>query len=194
MRRFTGAWTSPAAVAKRPTVDFSDVLIPNNTLDLHLQVAEARKLSLRIACEKVVRVRVTDAADRVVFEKLVETGAEVAGGMVRADVAAAESGRLSRFSSGVPGERSACPFRPTCRSSWRASRTARGDRRRGCISTCPPSLSRLAIYTSYTAAGPPRFFNPAGSEVKPQLVDGGKLMLIDVPADYLPRTGRMNRS
>ena len=45
----------------------------------------------------------------------------------------------------------------------------------------PREVARVAIYARYTAAGPPRFYDPQGSEVVPAFVDGQRLMLIDVP-------------
>jgi hypothetical protein len=44
----------------------------------------------------------------------------------------------------------------------------------------PAGVEQLAIYANYTAAGPPRFFDPAGVEVKPELIDGGGLLLLPI--------------
>jgi hypothetical protein len=52
----------------------------------------------------------------------------------------------------------------------------------------------VAIYASYTAAGPPRFFTPAGAEVKPKLLDSGKLLVIDVPADQSGRVWSLSHA
>ena len=46
----------------------------------------------------------------------------------------------------------------------------------------PKGRKVVAIHAGYTAAGPPRFFDPAGREVKAKLEDGGKLMLLPVAA------------
>lgn len=48
----------------------------------------------------------------------------------------------------------------------------------------PKDVDRVAIYTSYTAAGPPRFFDPTGAEVQPAFLDEGKLTLLEVPAEH----------
>lgn len=45
----------------------------------------------------------------------------------------------------------------------------------------PPRTERIGLYAQYTAAGPPRFFAPNGSEVKPTLLDGGQLIVLQVP-------------
>jgi hypothetical protein len=58
----------------------------------------------------------------------------------------------------------------------------------------PANTPRLAIYTSYTPAGPPRFFDPAGKELKPQLIDQGHLMLIDIPVDQQGRVWSLDRA
>ena len=44
----------------------------------------------------------------------------------------------------------------------------------------PAGVEQLAIYANYTAAGPPRFFDPAGTEVKPELIDDGGLLLVPI--------------
>lgn len=181
-RRFTGPWAPPAPVTKRPTVAFSDVLIPNNTLDLHLQAAEARKVSLRIGCEKVVRVRVTDSADSVVFDQLIETGPKWLEEWSEVMLALPKAGnyRIQLWSPRRTFRLSVPSDVPLVMDGFTNSQGRPTPRLYFFV---PTDLSRFAIYTSYTAAGAPRFFNPVGGEVKPQLIDGGKLMLIDIPAD-----------
>ena len=46
----------------------------------------------------------------------------------------------------------------------------------------PHDIERLAVYARYTAAGPPKFFAPDGTEVTPKFVDDQRLILIDVAA------------
>jgi hypothetical protein len=182
VRRFTGARMSPAVVAKRQTVSFSEVLIPNNTLDLHLQVAEARNVSLRIACEKVVRVRVTDVAGRVVLEKLVETGAKWLEEWSELTVPLPKAGDY-RIQLWSPRRTFRLSVPSDVALVMEGFTNSQGRPTPRLYFYVPAGLSRLAIYASYTAAGPPRFFTSGGTEVKPQLVDGGKLLLLDVPAD-----------
>jgi hypothetical protein len=183
VRRFTGPLTPPIPVTKRPTVPFSDVLIPNNTLDLHLQTAEARKVSLRIACEKAVRVRVTDAADSVVFEELVQTGAKwlEEWSDVMLPLPKAGDYRVQLWSPRRTFRLSVPSEVPLVMNGFTNSQGRPTPRLYFYV---PANLPGLAIYTSYTAGGAPRFFDPAGGEVKPQLVDGGKLMLIDIRAEH----------
>jgi hypothetical protein len=58
----------------------------------------------------------------------------------------------------------------------------------------PPGTKRLAIYTPYIAAGPPRFFNPQGTEVKPDLVDQGHLMLVPIVAEHQGQIWSLDRA
>ena len=58
----------------------------------------------------------------------------------------------------------------------------------------PANTPRLAIYTSYTPAGPPRFFDPTGSEVKPELIDQGHLLLITIPAEHQGKVWSLDRA
>jgi hypothetical protein len=58
----------------------------------------------------------------------------------------------------------------------------------------PEGTARLAIYTAYIAAGPPRFFDPTDQEVKPELIDKGHLMLIDIPMEYQGKIWSLDRA
>lgn len=58
----------------------------------------------------------------------------------------------------------------------------------------PADTTRLAIYTNYIPAGPPRFFDPTGAEVKPQLIDKGHLLLIPIPAEQRGQVWSLDRA
>jgi len=58
----------------------------------------------------------------------------------------------------------------------------------------PKELSQLAIYTNYTAAGPPRFFDPEGVEAAPQLVDQGHLMIVPIAKSQRGKVWSMDRA
>ncbi|MCA9224485.1 MAG: hypothetical protein KDA47_02700, partial [Planctomycetales bacterium] len=58
----------------------------------------------------------------------------------------------------------------------------------------PSETERLAIYANYTAAGPPRFFDPSGVEVQPEQVDGGHLLLIPIPHEQRGRVWSLDRA
>ena len=193
VRRFTGAWTALDPDAKRPAGAFSDVLIPNNTLDLHLQVAESRKVTLKIGCEKAVRMRVTNASDQVVFEKLIETGAKWLEEWSEATFAIAKAGdyRVQLWSPRRTFRLSLPADVPIVMEGFTNSQGRPTPRLYFYV---PAKLPRLAIYTSYTAAGAPRFFDPTGKEVKPRLLDGGKLMLIDIPPDQSGKTWSLSHA
>jgi hypothetical protein len=53
---------------------------------------------------------------------------------------------------------------------------------------------QLAIYTNYTAAGPPRFFNPDGNQVEPDLVDKGHLMLVPIAESHRGAVWSLDRA
>ena len=193
VRTFTGIRTLLAPVADQPKVTYSDVLIPNNNMTLFLQVAKARKVSLRIASEKGVDLRVTDSAENLVIEKLIETG----------------SGWLKDWSEVTFALPKAGDYRVQLWSPRRTFRlsvpsdvalimpgftNSQGRPTPKLYFYVPAKLSRLAIYTPYTAAGPPQFFDPAGMEVKPQFVDDGKLMLIDIPPGQSGRIWSLRRA
>lgn len=48
----------------------------------------------------------------------------------------------------------------------------------------PKGTNKLAISAPYTAAGPPRIFDPNGKEQFFKLEDGGKLLLLDIPDGF----------
>jgi hypothetical protein len=58
----------------------------------------------------------------------------------------------------------------------------------------PADIEQLAIYTNYVAAGPPRFFDPTGAEVKPDLVDQGHLMLVPIAAEHRGQVWSLDRA
>jgi hypothetical protein len=58
----------------------------------------------------------------------------------------------------------------------------------------PRGVSRVALHSDYTAAGPPRFFDPDGTEVKPLSGDGGKMLLIDVPERHQGAVWSLDRA
>lgn len=182
MRRYSGSLTSPAPLARPQTVAFSDVLIPNNSLELRFEVAGPRDVPLRIACEKVVRVRVTDSSDSVVFEKRVETGADWMKEWSEVAIAVPKAGAY-RVQLWSPRRTFRLSAPSDVSIAMEGFTNSQGRPTSRLYFYVPAGVPRLAIYTSYTAAGPPRFFDPAGREVKPHFVDGGKLMLIDVAGE-----------
>lgn len=58
----------------------------------------------------------------------------------------------------------------------------------------PADTARLAIYTNYVAAGPPRFFDPNGNEIQPDPVDEGHLMMIKVPREHQAKEWSLDRA
>jgi len=187
-KRFAGAWR-PATVNKeaRPAA-YSPALIPSNSLELLVQVdAAPRDIKLRIACEKSVRVRVTNSAQEVVFEKHVETGARWLDEWSELSIPVTKAGdyRVHIWSPRRTFRLSVPDDLPLIMEGFTNSQGRPTPRLHFFV---PSGIACLAIYAPYTAAGPPRFFDPTGAEVKPRLVDGGKLMLIEVPA---PHAGRI---
>jgi hypothetical protein len=58
----------------------------------------------------------------------------------------------------------------------------------------PREVTRVAIHTDYIPAGPPRFFDPAGKEVKPELSDGGHMIVLDIPESHRGAVWSLDRA
>lgn len=144
--------------------------------------AELKNLHLRVASEQPVRVSVTDAGGDVIHDETVTTGkawreqwSELAIALPKPGAYRVQLWSTKRtFRLSVPlGVALSLP----------AFVNSQGLPTPRLYFYVPPGTERLALYAPYVAAGPPRFFGPMGKEMKPQLLDGGKLMLLDVPAE-----------
>lgn len=142
-----------------------------------------------MAGEKELRVTAYDAAGNSVFQKLVagtgdwlkpwpELGeaAEIKIPLGRPGVY-----RVAIWSPKRQFRMSYAPTLPVTLEGWVNSQGRPTPRLYFYV---PKDVDRVAIYTSYTAAGPPRFFDPTGAEVQPAFLDEGKLTLLEVPAEH----------
>jgi hypothetical protein len=179
-RRFTGPLV-PAEAAGPGRGEFSPVLWASNSLTFDIQVTEkVRTLRLRIGCEKAVRVLVRNGKGESVADHTATTGekwqeewSEVALPLPGPGLYAVQLVSQKRtFRLSVPDDMS------LALNGWYNSQ---GRPTPPLYFFVPKGVSRVAIYANYTPAGPPRFFDPAGKEVKPELFDNGKMILFDVP-------------
>jgi sialidase-1 len=58
----------------------------------------------------------------------------------------------------------------------------------------PEDTDRLAIYTNYVSAGPPRFFDPTGNEVQPELIDNGHLLIVPLAVQHRGKVWSLDRA
>jgi hypothetical protein len=181
-RRFSGKWM-PLSTSLAPRLQtFSPVMIPASGLELLTPVAaNLKSLTLKIGCEKAIRVRVTGAGKRIVFNEMLETGPAWRETWTEVKIPLAEPG-LYRIQLWSPGRPFRLPVPAGVPLVMPEFKNSQGLPTPKLYFFVPEGLKRLALVTTYSAAGPPRFFDPQGAEVKPQLVDGGKMLLIDIPA------------
>jgi hypothetical protein len=179
-RRFSGKLVPLTSVPQKE--EFSAVLFPSSTQLIEVAApAELKTLRLRVGCEKPVHVTMTDAHGGIIHDETVTTGEKWREQWSELSIALPGPGayrvqlwspkRIFRLSVplGVP-------------LSLPSFVNSQGTPTPRLYFYVPPGTERLALFASYIAAGPPRFFDPMGTEVKPQFIDGGKLMLLDVSA------------
>lgn len=182
----------PGNVAK-PAEEYSPIFIPASSQTLVVAAGKDERLRLRVAAERELRVTVFDEAGDTTFIERFEGDPQwterwhdvsipfAATGVYR--VAIWSPKRTFRFSFGNE--------LPVSLDGWVNSQGRPTPR---LFFFVPRNVDRVAAYTSYTPAGPPRFFDPTGTEVKPMFVDGGKLMLFDVPPEHRGTVWSLDRA
>lgn len=155
----------------------------SNTLSFDVLAAKESTLQFRLATEKPVRIAVRDEQGKTVADQSVETGAK--WGEEWSDVKLPLPGAglysVQIVSQKRPMRFSAPHDIPLALDGWYNSQ---GRPTPAMYFYVPKNVSRLAIHAEYTPAGPPRFFDPTGTEVKPELSDKGKMILMDVPESH----------
>lgn len=181
-RRFSGKLVS--VLPGPPKEGFSPELFPASTQVIEVQApAGLKKVVLRVGCEQPVRVSVTDSRGQVIHEESVTTGAEWRERWSELAVGLPEAGAY-RVQLWSPKRTFRLSVPLDVPLSLPAFLNSQGRPTPRLYFYVPLGTERLALYAPYVAAGPPRFFDPTGEEVKPQLIDGGRLMLLDVAARH----------
>ncbi|MEQ8791922.1 MAG: DUF4838 domain-containing protein [Pirellulaceae bacterium] len=153
----------------------------NNTLNVDvLAQHDGDVFRPRIAVEKSVRLILTNAGGNTIRESQVETGEDWREQWSQLEFKLPKAGvyHLQINSQKRPFRFAPSGELPLSMPGWSNSQGAPTPRLYFYV---PATTKKLAIYANYTAAGPPRFFDPQGVEVQPELADGGGLILLDVP-------------
>ena len=154
-----------------------------NSLDFQVLAEKADYLfQPKIATEKAVQLMITDPDGNAVMVPPVETGANWQKEWSQPEIILKKPGV---YRMQVVSQKRFFRFSPPARAivSYPGWFNSQGSPTPRLYFFVPQGTARLAIYTAYISAGPPRFFDPAGTEVKPTLIDQGHLLLIDIPAE-----------
>ncbi|MCA9155956.1 MAG: DUF4838 domain-containing protein, partial [Planctomycetales bacterium] len=165
----------------------------SNSLEFHIFADRAESFRPRIASERALQLLVTATDGTTVASQSIETGPQWRDQWTVVDVHLPKPGlyhvriisQRRTFRLSVPqGTRLSLP-------GWSNSQGTPTPRLYFYV---PSETERLAIYANYTAAGPPRFFDPSGVEVQPEQVDGGHLLLIPIPHEQRGRVWSLDRA
>jgi hypothetical protein len=182
-RRYDGRPQPPPGGVAASAEEFSPAFFPMNSQTLVIAAEKGRTLRLRSAAEHDLGVTVTDADGEVTFQR------RLAGDPRWLDewqelVIPFEADDVYRLVIRSPKKRFRFSFGtelPVSLDGWTNSPGRPTPR---LFFFVPRDIDRVAIYASYTASGPPRFFDPTNAEIEPAVIDGGKLMLFDVPPEH----------
>lgn len=179
-RRFHAA---PVALKESSSekVEFSPMLIPSNSLTLSVLATEGnRACTLRVGCEKAIRVTIDDAKGNRVAQQSVETGAKWREEWSEVGLNFPRPG-LFRVQLWSPRRTFRLSVPSNVSLSMEGWSNSQGTPTTRLYFWVPKEVDRVAIHADYIPAGPPRFFDPSGKEVKPGLSDGGHMLLLDIP-------------
>ncbi len=192
-RQFTGPLVQ--LTKHSPSNDTSPpILWPNNSLDFHVFADRERfTFRSRIATERPVRFLVTGPNGKQVSDQSIVTGSDWRTSWTETEVVLPQPGlyrmqivsqkRMFRF---------AAPANVTLTlPGWSNSQ---GTPTPKLYFYVPRATARLAIYANYVAAGPPRFFDPTGQQVQPELVDNGHLQILPILAEHRGKVWSLDRA
>ena len=184
----------PRVIPRENSRNPPPVLWLSNSLDFHVLAEETDfRFRPRIASQHPVQMLVTGPDGQPVASRSVVTGEDWRNRWAAPEVVLPRPGlyhvqfvsqkRTMRFSA--PGDI------PLTMPGWWNSQGTPTPRLYFFV---PAGIGQLAIYTNYTAAGPPRFYNPEGGQVHPELVDNGHLMLIPISAKHQGQIWSLDRA
>ncbi len=194
-RTFDGPLVPLAAV--RPAIAEEEeppVLWLNNTLEFNVLAQQANeKFTAKVATELPVGFLVTDPDGKSLTNTTLVTGPNWRTEWSALEVTLPKPGlykmqivsqkRMFRFAPS-----------PSAMLSTPGWSNSQGTPTPRLYFYVPQQTETLAIYANYTAAGPPRFFNPQGEEITPTLVDQGHLQLLEIPPDQRGRIWSLDRA
>ncbi|WP_202921876.1 DUF4838 domain-containing protein [Anatilimnocola aggregata] len=194
-RRFQGPLVRLSTTPAQIKPDSPEpVLFLNNTLEFQL-LTNSRDFVFRprIATELPVQFLITAPDGKQVTAQSIVTGAEWRTEWSTTEVNLPLAGlyRVQIISQKRPFRFSVPADTPLTMSGWTNSQ---GTPTPKLYFFVPTETTRLAIYTNYIPAGPPRFFDPAGVEVKPDLIDKGHLLILPVPAEHRGKVWSLDRA
>ena len=180
-RSFSGPLVALPHRLFRPTEDVtSPVLWLSNSLEFVVRADRANvRFQAQVASEKGVRLFVSAPDGRQLVDLTHATGPDWSQSWSDVAVTLPEPG-LYRFQ--IVSQKRPFRFRPpanialTMPGWW----NSQGRPTPRLYFFVPDDTQQLTIYTNYTAAGPPRFFNPEGALVEAALIDNGHLMLVSI--------------
>lgn len=180
-RSFSGPLVALPHHLIRPAQDVtSPVLWLSNSLEFVVRTDRANvRFKAQVASEKGVRLLVSAPNGRQLVDLTLTTGPDWSESWSDVAVTLPEAGPY-RFQ--IVSQKRTFRFRPPAdialtMSGWWNSQGRPTPRLYFFV---PGDTKQLAIYTNYTAAGPPRFFNPDGSLIEATLIDNGHLMLVPI--------------
>jgi hypothetical protein len=178
-RSFTGKLV-PLSTPVAQSAEWASEMTLGSGTKLELDVPKGvDKFRLRISGKDVIRVTAVDAEGEPVFAQRVEVGERWREQWSELEIPAAKPGRctVSIWSPKRTYRIQAPTGIPLSMREWVNSQGAPTPRLHFFV---PKGLTTIATYLPYIAAGPPRFFDPDGKEVKPVKEDGGVILLVKV--------------
>ncbi len=179
-RSYTGKLVPLSAPAAKPDEWASEMMLGSGT---NLEIETPMGIDtfrLRISGKDVIRVTAVDAEGKSIFAQRVEVGEKWREQWSELEIPLAKSGRCTvriwspkrMFRMQAPAGIALTMREWVNSQGWPTPRL---------YFFVPKGLTTFATYLPYIAAGPPRFFDPEGKEVKPVKENGGIILLVKVP-------------
>ncbi len=148
---------------------------------------------IRIGTDQPVRITLTNSRGKIVSDQSVVTGENYRDQWSDVAISTTEPG-IYRLGIDSPKRmyRVSFPSRATLTMRWWTN--SQGTPTPRIYFFVPSRIERAAIYTDYIDAGLPRYFDPEGHEVQPEVYDNGHLMVLDIPARHRGKIWSLDRA
>lgn len=194
-RKFLGRLVPlPQRLTPPATGNSNPVLWLSNSIEFAVWADQADvPFKAQVASEKTVRFLVTAPDGQNIADLAIENGADWRQSWSDVDFKLRQPGL---YHIQIVSQKRMFKFRPPTDialtiSGWWNSQGTPTPRLYFFV---PEGTEQIAIYTNYTAAGPPRFFNPDGNQVEPDLVDKGHLLLVPIEASHRGAVWSLDRA